>query len=887
MVTDGSGESGITMTDGNDNAHLIYSTLGSTSKLNMNCNENVSITTSGSNQAIEMGSTLGKIEVSTSDQAIVLRRNAAGGAPIKTYLSLEDNGVVQIGESTATTTTKPTLYFQGNIPTYAQIEFDNSSSLLKISGSGVTSTMIATPLFDEASTSAGIAKQVLTSRGPGLSPYWADVSSAVVSITGSSNMDITTTAGAVVVDLSDNVAISGRMGVGTAIPTSAATLDVSGQIHVTNGNTSKYLMLQQGTDTNSYVRTVGGGTLSLGTGSTNTVSVLPSGNVGVGTTTPTKLLSLGNTTAQQKLALYDDGTGSNFYGFGAIGLATHFHAATSNGANGQMVLTSNGLVGIGTTTPIQTLDVSGSVGISGAAGAGALRLTQQSGITYIESGVNPTSGSAAPLYFTDYNASNTNMIINPRSTYPIVVVGQSGSFSISYSYDGVTWAAASGGFTGNGQEVAFGIDKFVAVGFDNTFGGQTIKYSTNGISWNSASGSVFGAVGRGIGFGNNQWIALGDTGSGSTIKYSSNGISWTDAGGGFSTQGNGAAYGTSNTWVAVGAPNTESIKYSTNNGVNWSNASSTFTGPAYGVAYGNGRWVAVGNDTSSTGNTIKYSTDGINWTTASGGFTNSAFGVAYGGGNLWVAVGGPGGQSIKYSTDNGNTWTTASGSLFSTTGYNVSYLNGKWYAVGDDFSNIIKSSTDGINWTNVGSGTIIGDGNGVAIGPTISPMVGINTTTPAYTLDVNGNGRFVGALTKGSGAFEIAHPVVPNTKLVHSFIEGPRCDLIYRGRKQLVDGVATIDIEKESTGNGSEMSPGTFVALCINPQIYLQNNASFDRVVGSITDNILTVRCENTASTDNIDWMVIAERHDPFIKTWDRTDADGLLVLEHPSTETE
>jgi hypothetical protein len=164
----------------------------------------------------------------------------------------------------------------------------------------------------------------------------------------------------------------------------------------------------------------------------------------------------------------------------------------------------------------------------------------------------------------------------------------------------------------------------------------------------------------------------------------------------------------------------------------------------------------------------------------------------------------------------------------------------------------------------------------------VNGRVGINnTTSPAYTLDVNGTGRFTGALTKGGGSFEIQHPVLKNSTLVHSFIEGPRCDLIYRGKKQLSSGIAVIDLEKESTGNGSTMAPGTFVALCTNPQTYLQNNQTFDRVIGSVSANILTIRSENHDSKAAIDWMVIAERHDPFIKTWDRTDSNGLLILEH------
>ena len=182
-----------------------------------------------------------------------------------------------------------------------------------------------------------------------------------------------------------------------------------------------------------------------------------------------------------------------------------------------------------------------------------------------------------------------------------------------------------------------------------------------------------------------------------------------------------------------------------------------------------------------------------------------------------------------------------------------------------------------------------GGGNAGSIQVTSGGSISAIGTSP-YSLNIQplggatsfgGNVAITGTLSKGGGSFEIQHPVLKNSTLVHSFIEGPRCDLIYRGKKRLSSGIAVVDLEKESTGNGATMAPGTFAALCTNPQTYLQNNESFDRVIGSVSANILTIRSENQDSKAAIDWMVIAERHDPFIKTWDRTDSNGLLILEH------
>ena len=76
------------------------------------------------------------------------------------------------------------------------------------------------------------------------------------------------------------------------------------------------------------------------------------------------------------------------------------------------------------------------------------------------------------------------------------------------------------------------------------------------------------------------------------------------------------------------------------------------------------------------------------------------------------------------------------------------------------------------------------------------------------------------------------------------------------------------------------MDEGTFEALCDNPQIFLQNNQSFDRVRGVIAGATLTITCESQAAVE-IEWMVIAERADPFIKQWDRTNPDGYLVTQY------
>ncbi len=142
-----------------------------------------------------------------------------------------------------------------------------------------------------------------------------------------------------------------------------------------------------------------------------------------------------------------------------------------------------------------------------------------------------------------------------------------------------------------------------------------------------------------------------------------------------------------------------------------------------------------------------------------------------------------------------------------------------------------------------------------------------------------------GALSKGSGSFDIQHPLHPddsNKRLVHSFVEGPRCDLIYRGQVILVNGIASVNLDTDCVEEQDcGMSPGTFEALCANPQILLQNVTSFSKIRGRINGNILTIESQDTTSTDIISWSVIAERKDPYIKSWERTNTNGYLKTEY------
>jgi len=136
-----------------------------------------------------------------------------------------------------------------------------------------------------------------------------------------------------------------------------------------------------------------------------------------------------------------------------------------------------------------------------------------------------------------------------------------------------------------------------------------------------------------------------------------------------------------------------------------------------------------------------------------------------------------------------------------------------------------------------------------------------------------------GALTvAGAKNFRISHGLREGYDLLHSSIEGPLTDLIYRGKVNLVDGRATVSIDTKFG-----MTAGTFVWLTRDTQTFTSNETSWDAVKSSFSGDTITIECQNTSSTDTISWMVVAERDDPDMKSSTMTDDDGNLIIERPS----
>ncbi len=143
--------------------------------------------------------------------------------------------------------------------------------------------------------------------------------------------------------------------------------------------------------------------------------------------------------------------------------------------------------------------------------------------------------------------------------------------------------------------------------------------------------------------------------------------------------------------------------------------------------------------------------------------------------------------------------------------------------------------------------------------------------------------RAEGTFSASTKNFRIPHVLTgltTTTDLVHSTVEGPQADNLYRGRTTLVAGISTVNID--TTNN---MTDGTFVNLNRDVQCFTTNETGWTAIKGSVTGNLLTIIAQDNTCTDTISWMVIGERWD--LAMYDpknpMTDANGKIKTEIPN----
>ncbi len=162
-----------------------------------------------------------------------------------------------------------------------------------------------------------------------------------------------------------------------------------------------------------------------------------------------------------------------------------------------------------------------------------------------------------------------------------------------------------------------------------------------------------------------------------------------------------------------------------------------------------------------------------------------------------------------------------------------------------------------------------------------SSLLTMSDSAANETVRITGHGGTLtisGALSKGSGSFKIDHPLPAKTDthhLVHSFLEAPQADNLYRGKVDLVAGSASVNIDTVAG-----MTDGTFVLLNREVQCFTSNESGWTAVRGSVSGNTLTITAQDNTCVDTISWLVIGERQDQHMYDTEWTDSNGKVIVE-------
>ena len=493
---------------------------------------------------------------------------------------------------------------------------------------------------------------------------------------------------------------TGHVGIGTISPSTRLHISVPSSnsqltLERTGSATGKYQIY---TNTNNlYINNVASNTFPL--------TILNSGNVGIGTTSPASQLHLyGASGATGEIRL--ESSNGKAFTIGSTG--TSYGSANNliiydiNASTERLRIDTNGKVGIGVTNPSRELVVAGNVGLSGSN-------------TYIFGGDNEilAGQDGSGYYFATGNGQNL--------TKP-VFIGDNNSYIRFQSGDAERMRITSSGEVGIG----------------------TSNPETNLHIWNSESGqtatNVAGLFIENGGNSNSYYVFQTATGVGKSFSI-------TNAGnvgiGTTSPVGKLQIGGTSGNLLTVGT-----LTNSWNGEV------------AIGVTNGNGVIISKVNTANDTNRVLVFYRDDTNGAsifgyTPSGGSTDIGFQIRanassyFNGGNVGIGTTSP---STKLHVLQSGTAVSSDGvsslvvqkSAAAATAAAINIVSGDSAEASLRFGDTTDQSMGALRYLNDVDAFSIVTNNAEQIRITSSGDVGIGDTTPSYKLDVNGTLRTTG-----------------------------------------------------------------------------------------------------------------------------------------------